>query len=322
MSSHKNWRVYFKVRRYHLVLFAFIAVMVLIVADVIFLRHLLSVSRSDDGQLAGNNIDFTLYDNITGFPYMIVPNIVHLIIFRKQQLDFTEMVNIQSVHRNQSPDRILIHCDCSDLRGPYWEIVRNLSGLELRYLREPRSVFGRSLSSVYHAADVARLYVLRQYGGIFVDSDVYLVRSLDSFRKFEFTIGWPIGESIGNQVLIANKQSRFLKLWLESYRHYRPFLWYYNAGQLPTDSILAGNPGLVHRVPTLLGVHLLVEQLYKARWPQWRTFYTIHLLTRHRSYLDAASPIKEFNAENIKVYPYTYGEMARKILYNTTDFVT
>ena len=39
-----------------------------------------------------------------------------------------------------------------------------------------------------------------------------------SYRKYEIAINWDENDSIGTQVIIAHKDSRFLKLWLESYK--------------------------------------------------------------------------------------------------------
>jgi hypothetical protein len=62
------------------------------------------------------------------------------------------------------------------------------------------------------------------------------------------TLNWDENQYLGSQILIGHKNSRFLKLYLESYRNYDRNQWYYNAGDLPTISILYKNPELVHRV--------------------------------------------------------------------------
>jgi hypothetical protein len=78
---------------------------------------------------------------------------------------------------------------------------------------------------------------------------------------------------------------------------------------------------LVRAVKTKLGTHMLSPQLYNMYWPEWKQLDTIHLLINHRSYLDKNSPIKEFNAENIATYNYTYGEMCRDILQRIQPYV-
>lgn len=59
---------------------------------------------------------------------------------------------------------------------------------------------------------------------------------------------------------------------------------------------------------------MLIHQLYKSNWTEWKQLDTIHLLMGHRSYLDKDSPIKEFDDVNIQNYKYTYGEMCRLVL--------
>ena len=75
-----------------------------------------------------------------------------------------------------------------------------------------------------------------EYGGIYLDNDVYVIRSLDYFRKFEMSVGLGNLEryTIGSQVLVAHKNARLLKAWFDSYRsNYKKNEWYTNAGQVP-----------------------------------------------------------------------------------------
>jgi nicotinamide mononucleotide adenylyltransferase len=155
-----------------------------------------------------------------------------------------------------------------------------------------------------------------EYGGTLIDNDIYVVQNLNKFRKFEMALRMEDAGCMGTQVLIAHKNARVLRLWLESYRQYFPDKWYYNAGCKPTYDILYKRPELVHLVKLLFGVHNLVPQLYKTQWKEWRQQYTIHLLIRHRSNWDEEKNIKMwpiFDEINIKDYPMTFGEMARAV---------
>ena len=72
-------------------------------------------------------------------------------------------------------------------------------------------------------------------------------------------------------MLVAKPNSTFVRLWLESYRDYRPSMWYYNAGVYPTESILKPCPGLVHREKLRFGVHNLAKELYgETDWDGWK----------------------------------------------------
>ena len=97
-------------------------------------------------------------------------------------------------------------------------------------------------------------------------------------------------------------------------------MWYYNAAEAPTQRILRQRSDLVNRVEELFGVHNLAEKLYGTesnQWPEWRNYYSIHLLSRHRDYLVKSdvqqSNILDFDEKNIQNYTKTFGEMARSI---------
>lgn len=68
---------------------------------------------------------------------------------------------------------------------------------------------------------MVRILVLMNFGGIYLDNDVYLVNSLDKYRIYEMTVSWDgDNEAIGNQVLIANRNARFLRAYFDSYRFF------------------------------------------------------------------------------------------------------
>ncbi|KAG8187012.1 hypothetical protein JTE90_005781 [Oedothorax gibbosus] len=271
--------------------------------------------------LAGDIVDFSFADNITGFSYPIVPNVVHYVHFDKTDLNFIQVIGIKAVYLNSPPDKIVIHCNCYKLKGKYWDMVKNISILEVSYMKKPTHIFEKLLSSVYHSSDIARLKILMKHGGIFLDTDTYVIKPLDSYRNFEMSIGWPPGQNLGTQLLVAHKNARFLKLWYNSYRYYRRERWYYNAGELPTTLILERMPHIVHRVPFDFGVHNLVHLLYGTRSDEWKSYVGIHLLVRHKNYLLPGDSVEEFNEDNIKSYNKTFGDMARLVLYGSSDII-
>ena len=63
------------------------------------------------------------------------------------------------------------------------------------------------------------------YGGIYLDNDVYVVNSLEKYRQYEMVVSWDKNEKtnedegIGNMIFIAHKNSRFLRALSDSYRY-------------------------------------------------------------------------------------------------------
>ena len=267
---------------------------------------------------------FEGFDNETGTRdgSFIVPNHIHFLFFNSTHISYVHAVCVMAAFKNQRPEKIFFHTNVVEFTGVHWLKIKNTLGsvLEIRNITLPNEIFGQKFSQNYHlwhGGDVTRIRILMKHGGIFLDNDSYVVRSLDVFRKYEMAVGITDGPSIGTQVLIANKDARFLKLWLESYRDYNPDSWYYNAGQKPMREILVYKPELVHAVTTLLGVHTLSERLYIwDSWDNWRKYYSVHLIIRHRNYMDTFWNYlrwRDLDETNICDYPKPFGVMAREI---------
>ncbi|KAK9506646.1 hypothetical protein O3M35_008541 [Rhynocoris fuscipes] len=267
--------------------------------------------------------DFDNFDNITGTKdgCYIVPNIVHFIRFNQKQLSFIDLVCILAAYKHQKPDHIYIHTNVLNFKGKYWEYLLTnneiINIIKIKYLDMPTQIFGQQLSKqflVFHSGDIARLKILMKYGGIYLDNDSYIVRNMNDLRKYEISIGWRENGNISNQVIITNKNARFLKLWLESYRNaYNSKSWFYNAGIRPTQEILLKDPSLVHREKVLLAPYDIIGKMYETKWPEWRHYYTVHLMINHqyllRNLSEKATYPVQFNETNIKLYPIAFRDM-------------
>ncbi|XP_037039510.1 uncharacterized protein LOC119076702 [Bradysia coprophila] len=238
-----------------------------------------------DTDVAGNNI--------TGWPRDIVPNIVHYVLFGQRKISYVHMLSIFSVVRIQKPEVIFIHCDCHkmDDDDENWHRILNFVNATNRYVIHinevmiPTEIYGKKIGPYpnFHGGDITRFRTLRKFGGIYLDNDVFVCQSLNGFRKFEFTLGWEVGEFLGNQVMIGNRNARFLKFTLDSYREYYPDEWYYNAGELPTIAILNKYPQLIHRVKRKFGYDASVTcpYFYKEYHSDWQSeFYAFHMIAR------------------------------------------
>jgi len=91
-------------------------------------------------------------------------------------------------------------------------------------IEAPREIFGRPLVHFAHRADVVRLQKLIEYGGIYLDADVFVHRNFDDLLGYSVVLGQE-GEAaqigLANAVILAKPQSAFLYRWLEHYKSFR-----------------------------------------------------------------------------------------------------
>jgi hypothetical protein len=180
-------------------------------------------------QIREDIIDFEGFDNSkrehgSQENELIVPNIVHLLYFQSTEIKFYQVINIYSIYLNQNPDLIYIHCDNCSFHGQYWQEIQSVKGLReiiiLNQIKFHDTIFGKKYGWVnHHRSDVWRLLVLMNYGGMYFDNDVYVVNSLDKYRKYEMTVSWDQYElAVGVQILIAHRNARLLKAHFDGYR--------------------------------------------------------------------------------------------------------
>lgn len=201
-----------------------------------------SIAIEDGGLLTSTatesvNLDFDGFDNETGQSFggrLIVPNLIHYIRFNKTTFTFVDYICLRSAYIQQRPDRIYLHTnvDETNLTGHYWKRIQTEPDFYRRIVVQPiqlpSEIFGQPLSEgwrLYHGSDIARIRTMMKYGGIYLDNDVYVVRNLDKYRKYELAIGWDDGQFLGSQVILAHQNARFLPLWLDTYRQYHSDLW-------------------------------------------------------------------------------------------------
>ena len=182
-----------------------------------------------------DKVEFEGFNNMTGSERFIVPNIIHFIRFGDFELKFIDYLVLLAAMRNHKPDKFYIHTNEKDVQyaGKYWDLVQKDEELWKRikvlYLKVPTEIFGVDINEdwyYYHGSDIERIRVLMKYGGIYLDNDCFVIHSLDKYRKYECAISWDENQYMGNQVIIAHKDARFLSLWLDSYRFYHSDSWY------------------------------------------------------------------------------------------------
>ena len=83
-------------------------------------------------------------------------------------------LSLKSAINIQKPDIILFHTDCLP-RGKYFREVE--PNLRIVKRSPPKQVWGRPVKHVEHQSDVARLQILLEFGGIYLDDDVIILKA-------------------------------------------------------------------------------------------------------------------------------------------------
>jgi hypothetical protein len=165
-----------------------------------------------------------------------IPNIVHLIWFGDEykSLKFIEYLSIKSILNVLKPDKLKIHGDNQPRSEELWNELARDPRTEWVHMQRPLIRYSQNLteSPIQHIADIARLEVMYNEGGIYSDMDIIWVRPLDKYRYYDVELvasnditsycnEFPNSIQIG--AFLAPPRSNFIKKWLKGYEKYHYF---------------------------------------------------------------------------------------------------
>lgn len=125
--------------------------------------------------------------------------------------------------------------------GRFWKKLMKSGVIFPIQHKEPISILGKTpgTDDWAHKSDIIRLDALKKYGGIYIDTDVLVLRSFDHFRQFPFTMGnWRTPDLdliLCNAVIVSTKDSDFLAKWYEMYRDANFECWDCESVVKPTE---------------------------------------------------------------------------------------
>ncbi|XP_077991636.1 uncharacterized protein LOC144445868 [Glandiceps talaboti] len=250
----------------------------------------------------------------------VVPNIAHIIWFTCHPFQFENLVSILSIHRIMRPEKILFHTDCEPVDRWWQQAKDEISTLEVHNMTRPMTVFDKKLNPKWpeHSADVARLQILMEWGGVYFDTDIFVLAPLEPLRYYDYVVGRPSKNVLNNGVILASKKSKFLDIFYQSYKQY-------HATCYSCDSVL-NHHSLAMRNINL--VHIEPNSMIKPPYTEWKSLFLKHYnwkeghFTIHvwlKMFRQHGNESVIFNDENIKTEDTTFGEMCRYIYYGSLD---
>ncbi|OZJ06939.1 hypothetical protein BZG36_00117 [Bifiguratus adelaidae] len=165
-----------------------------------------------------------------------IPKIVHFVYGLKAEgptLDLVHYLAIKSAHDVLKPERIYFHYHYMPT-GHYFEAAKTF--LTLHQVEIPTKVFDRPVDKYAHRADIVRMDMLLQYGGIYLDLDVITLKPFDNLLDETFVMGQEGRDGwvgLCNAVILARPQAHFLQRWRATYQFFDQSDWNYHSVALP-----------------------------------------------------------------------------------------
>jgi hypothetical protein len=130
--------------------------------------------------------------------------------------------------------------------GIWWNEIKRL--VTTTAVVAPRRIFGRPINRTAHRADVLRLELLIQAGGIYLDVDVLCLKPFKSLLHYDCVLGEEYNEGLCNAVILAQPNTPFLRRWFAEYSSFSDQQWNEHSVRLPRR-LADAHPDQLHIEP-------------------------------------------------------------------------
>ena len=249
-----------------------------------------------------------------------VPNVVHLVWLygKTNPMNFRQLLSILSMLRFIQPCAILFWYDGSAPSGQYWQhFLRNVTAqnIEMRMLNitVPNKIWGKKIAYKEHKTDIIRFEVLKNFGGMYMDLDVIILKSVRPLRCYDYTLGREDPIRLPASLVFSVPKAPFLLKIIENYKHYRR-QWAFNSVEYPHE--------LAKEFPDL--IHVETSSINRPSWHpgQLNSIFdgscVLNLSKNYALHLwnhNSKDKNKVEDPESIKTMRSTFGQVARFIYH-------
>ena len=149
-----------------------------------------------------------------------VPNIIHFIYPHTEltrPLSFVNYIAVKRAKEIHSPDKTLFWTNLDKLDGEWGQLIEPM--VTLMPYEPVKKYKGTEIVWPQYMSDLARLQILRDHGGIYMDTDMILLKPLYEWMGSKLVMSWepsePLGQSACNALIISPPDNEFLDLWLD-----------------------------------------------------------------------------------------------------------
>lgn len=216
----------------------------------------------------------------------MIPNVVHFVYpvwENTRPLSALNYLSVKSVIKNHKPETVAFWIDKKPERNEWWDLIEPL--VDVRHKKMDKTFRGIDVPWPQYRSDITRLEILRDFGGIYMDTDVIVLRSLDRFMTGVFNIAEePSGVTLSNAFMAARPFDAFTYGWLDKIPEAMQSSQWANSGVVVPWELVKTNKFTVNIVESELlcpfDLHfpyIFEQRLNRAAKAMMRDAYAVHI---------------------------------------------
>lgn len=152
-----------------------------------------------------------------------IPKKIHFIWFsRGKAFNLMNYIAVKAAMYHNSDYEIYLHCDALPKDNIYYNDLK--SQIITNIIVEPHYVNKHYVQYFQHKADYIRLNILKEMGGIYLDTDLILLRNLDKFLNQRYVMCYerpdtdkPNTHFLCNAVIMCEPNNELVNEWIHIY---------------------------------------------------------------------------------------------------------
>ena len=194
-----------------------------------------------------------------------VPSIVHFVVGQQDKREvkmkhasvvpfvFFNYITMLAARRHLRPSKLIVHYD-QEPNTTWWHRAKHDPEIDMVLVqtRAVERIFNRTVDNHSHRSDVIRLEAMMEYGGIYLDIDVLVLRSFGPLLNLSDVVMAHENDDLTiacNAVIISKRNAAFIRRWYDAYQSFNQSCWACHSVVLP-GKLAAMYPNEIRVLPT------------------------------------------------------------------------
>ena len=187
----------------------------------------------------------------------MIPNICHFIAgmscnkdivtgqLQAEQFTFINYVSVVSAILVNNPEKITFTYS-TEPQGNWWDKLKQIERIEFYQVPLPTHFGKKEIIEPQHRADKLRIEILKEHGGVYLDTDTICVKPYKDILQYKYAMGiQDENRTLCNAVIFSEPNAEFLSLWQTPYEEFfNPTGWEECCVVLPME-VAKANPSKI-----------------------------------------------------------------------------
>ena len=178
-----------------------------------------------------------------------IPSIVHFVLGQGDEPGtqsmhgeaspflFFNYITMLAARRHLRPSKLIVHYH-HEPNTTWWHRAKHDPEIDMVLVqnRVVERIFNRTVDNYAHRADVIRLEATMRYGGIYLDTDVLVLRSFGPLMNLSDVVMAHENDDLTtacNAVIISKRNAAFIRRWYDAYQSFNQSCWACHSVRLP-----------------------------------------------------------------------------------------